>query len=85
MLQNWTNHNPLDFHSIHWEALKESEEAHVEPDEGERDDYPPETWSAVTPRGAAAPAGQMNPSASAPPTKKRKEKNWHSIQFMKKT
>lgn len=32
-LQNWTNQNPLDFHSIHREALKEAEQAHVEQDE----------------------------------------------------
>lgn len=27
VLQNWANQNPLDFHSIHWEALKESGQA----------------------------------------------------------
>lgn len=30
--QNWTNQNPPDFHSIHWEPLKVSKQVHVERD-----------------------------------------------------
>lgn len=65
VLQNWTKQKPLDFHSNHWQALKERQQAHVDPDE--RGMKILQRHGALgLPTALPLPTGQMNFSASAP-------------------